>query len=428
MFNNIFFIINIWLILELCNWFLYLLIYVNIANPKLMKLKEEDIQKIIKRIDDLTKDEIEYVLKGCIIYDKKNHKSIDTINLEINNLSNIEIINLIGYSLFGQEIDDYLYKNNKLLIIKNIILKLENKLGYKFINNNNNRYLYRKWGSNFINFSIRPLCLQIPIRLLVTLIHYYFIILLGFKYKINNKIGFMYNLSDPKKDTLIFIHGFGFGYIPFIDILKKLNQQYNLIIVILPNISSYNYYDDLNFIYFPPLNKINNTIYNFLEENKQKNIILLAHSFGTYITQILRKDNRQLLFKKIIMVDPIIFWIGCFKMSIYIDKPSINVDSIQNIIWDHTINYLIYQCLYLKFVCYRVMFGPDFLIYDSNELNNTNITIILEKNDYIIPAELLYNKIKNNVTCYYIDNDDAIHGSILRDTKYLDNIMNIIKN
>ena len=41
------------------------------------------------------------------------------------------------------------------------------------------------------------------------------------------------------------------------------------------------------------------------------------------------------------------------------------------------------------------MFGPDFLVYSSKELENKNIMLVLEKDDLVIPSELLYFKIKN---------------------------------
>ena len=147
-----------------------------------------------------------------------------------------------------------------------------------------------------------------------------------------------------------------------------------------------------------------------------------------YIFKIIRKNNNSPQFQKIILIDPIIFWIGCFKMSLHIDNPFIKKYPLSNYIIDNFCSFVIYQCIYLKYVLFRVMFGPDFWIYDSTELKNTNIVIILEKNDYIIPAQLLYDKIKNDVCCHYFNNDDMTHGTILMDNKYITNLLNIIDN
>ena len=153
---------------------------------------------------------------------------------------------------------------------------------------------------------------------------------------------------------------------------------------------------------------------------KVKNINILSHSFGTYITQIIRNDTRNNIIDKIILVDPIIFWIGCFKMSLYIDKIAQRGTSVISWILEILTNYLIYRCLYLRYICYRVMFGPDFLIYDSSELEGKNIMLVLEYNDQVIPSDILYEKIKNtNISYYYLNN--AEHGSVLLSSKF-DNI------
>lgn len=426
MFNYLY-LLKIWLVLEFVNWITYLLIYINIISPKFMKYKEVDTHKIINRVDKLNKEEIEHVIGGCIIYDKISHTDVDVSKLIIQNLSKREVIDLIGYSLFGLEIKD-IYASVKLPIILKLVKKIETKLGYSFGFSNSNRYLYRKWGSNFIKFSFRPLILQIPLKIFINSIHFLFIFYLGFKWEQINKIGFLSKNIDTNKKNIIFIHGLGFGYVPYFQMLMELDKKYNLIIIVLPNISSYNYYDDINYAYFPPLSLISNTMYDFLESKKISNSILLAHSFGTYITQFLRKDERSTLFTKIVLVDPIIFWIGCFKMSLHVENPFIKKYPITMYLIDNLLSFMIYHCLYLKYVCFRVMFGPDFWIYDANELkDDKNIVIVLEKNDYIIPANLIYEKIKNFVKCHYLNTDDMYHGTILMDKKHTSKLIEIIE-
>lgn len=429
MLEELIYFLKYWSILELINWFIYLYIYINLISPKFMYYKNKDTEKIIQRINKLSKTELEYILKGSIAYDKINHLSIDTLNFNLEDLSKKEVINMIGFTLFGINIEK-IYSSSKFKLIYNLLEKIEKKLNYNFKTNSNDRYLYKGWGLNYIKFNFRPLFIQVPLRIIINCIHYWFVYKLNFKYEINknNKLSFLYKNNDSNKKTIFFIHGFGFGYIPYIQTLLELNKTYNLIIIILPNISSYTYYDDINYTYFPPLNDIKNSIYNFLEENNFNNIILLSHSFGTYITQILRTDSRSSIFNKIILVDPIIFWVGCFKMTLHVNNPLVRRYPYYQYIIDNAINFLIYQCIYLKYVCFRVMFGPDFWIYDASELLNTNVTIILEKGDYVIPAELLYNKIKNYVKCYYIDDDDALHGSIIIEKNYINKLIEIIEN
>jgi pimeloyl-ACP methyl ester carboxylesterase len=391
-----------------------------------MKYKEVDTIKIIEKIDKLSKEEIEYVIGGCVVYDKISHCYVNITKLDISKLSKIEIINLIGFSLFGLDIQD-IYSSKKFQIILKIVGLIENKLGYNFDLVNEDRYLYRKWGSNFIKFSFRPLILQIPLKIIIGLVHMLFTFVLGFKWEIHNQIGFLSKKIDPNKKNLVFIHGLGFGYIPYFRTLIELNKKYNLIIMVLPNISSYNYYADLNYAYFPPLSHLSDTFYNFMEKKNILNTLVLSHSFGTYISQILRKDTRSNILNKIIMVDPIIFWIGCFKMSLHIENPFIKKYPLSKYLIDNLISFMIYQCLYLKYVCFRVMFGPDFWIYDANELIDSNITIILEKGDYVIPAELLHEKL-HKIKHFYFDSDDMSHGSVLMEKKYVEELINIIES
>ncbi len=426
----IFIYLKYWAFIELINWFVFLYIYVNILTPRYLYFKNKDTEKIIKRIDKLTKNEIEYVLTGCIIYDKINHYDVlNPENIKVSELSKDEIINIIGYSLFGIDILD-IKAHSKYNLVLEIVKKLENKLQINFQDNGYDRFLYRKWGSNFIKFTWRPVCMQIPIRLLFNSIHYYMMFFKGFKYSVceKTKLSFMYKLSDPNRKTVMFIHGFGFAYIPYIKILLELEKKYNLIILVLPNVSSYRYYDDLISMYFPPLKNIKESVYSFLQKNYVNDCIILSHSFGTYISQIINKDDRNKIFKKIIMVDPIIFWIGCFKMSLHIDNPLVRKKPYYKYFYDNLINFLIYQCIYLKYICYRVMFGPDFWIYNSKELIGSNLFMVIQKNDNVIPAELIYNKIKDKPGVYYLDKEDALHGSILMDSNYRPIIHNIIDN
>ena len=314
-------IFKYWLIFELINWFTYLFMYIKIISPKFLKYKENDTIKIIERIDKLNKNEIEHIIGGCVIYDKISHSNIDYNNYEISKMSKIEIINLIGYSLFGIEIND-IYSSSKLITIIELTKKIEHKLGYEFVIDDLDRYLYRKWGSNFIKFSFRPLILQIPLKIFINSIHLLFTLYLGYKWEQHNKIGFLSKTIDPQKKNLVFIHGLGFGYVPYFQILMELNKKYNLIIIVLPNISSYTNYDRFNFDfdYFPQISQLADTFYYFLKLKNINDTMILSHSFGTYITQFLRKDDRSKIFSKIILVDPIIFWIGCFKMSLIVKR------------------------------------------------------------------------------------------------------------
>ena len=422
--------IRYWLLFELINWFIYLIIYINILTPRYLYLKNKDTEKIVTRLDKLSKSELEYVIKSCIIYNKDTHRDIGDIKeIDINNIIIDEITNIIGYSLFGIEISE-IKTHSKFNEIMGIVKNIEKMLEINFKTELKDKYLYRRWGSDFIKFSFRPLFLQIPIRSLINFFHYYLTLKLNFKYHVCNetKISYLYKIDDPNKKTLIYIHGFGLGYIPYHKIILELEKKYNIILIVLPNLSAYRFYDEITYIYFPSLSNIKESIYTFLNKSKISDCVLLSHSFGTYIARILEQDSRSIIFSKNIMIDPIIFWIGCFKMSLYISNPLIKKKSYIEYYIDILIKFIIYECIYHKYVCYRAMFGPDFWIYNSKELVNSKLTMIFEKGDYIIPAELIYNKVKDKIKCHYIDDINAVHGSILIESKYMKEAIDIIDN
>jgi hypothetical protein len=103
-------------------------------------------------------------------------------------------------------------------------------------------------------------------------IHLLFTVYLGFNWEQIDKIGFLSKKIDPNKKNIIFIHGLGFGYVPYFQMLMELSKKYNLFIIVLPDISSYNYYDDLNSGLFPENKIIVDSFYNWAEQHKIINL------------------------------------------------------------------------------------------------------------------------------------------------------------
>lgn len=418
-------IMIIYLFFEFINWLIHWINYIKIINPMDFFYKKDALKKIIKRIHYLSKEEIEYIIKHSILYNKITHSPIDIDNFDIKTLTRMEIFYFITNSL-------YCLKKKKItelslieiIYVNKILENLENKLNIKFNDIKINRFLYRRWGHNFIKFNFRPLILKIILYIIGKISYLYFTIILKYKYYKcdQSKICYLYNINDPNKKIILFIHGFGIGYIPYIKKLFLLNKKYNLIIVTLPNISGFTY----NNSFFPSNKIVIDSFYNFFSKMNIKNINILSHSFGTYITEIIRKDSRSELFiDKIIMIDPVIFWIGYFKMNVYIDNPYVDNSTYLSLFIGSFFNYYVYQCLYLKFICFRLMFGPAFWIYDISEIEDKKILLVLEKDDYVIPADIIYNKLLNKrVNYYYIDH--AVHGSVLLDSNFDNIFTNII--
>jgi hypothetical protein len=402
----------------------------------------------MNEINNCKKDDIVNIIKASITYEKSNMVKKNYDGLEIENLSLREINNIIKINILCGKYE------NKVNIIREII---ENKLdikfdgtdkmladtsgapsastgysfvdtsgapsastGYSFVDQslslksvkdkNLNRYIIDDWYSNYFYFSFFPLFLSLIQKIILNSIHYYMMYYLKFNYKIceNNSLGILYNNNNKNKKTILFIHGFGFGYFPYINSLLRLHKDYNLIIIILPNISSFLYSKD----YLFDNNKIKNSILNFIKKNKYKKIITLSHSFGTIISNILIKDKKFNMINKNILIDPVYFFTSYYKIKKHAEFPCYNKNNFILYLIDNFINYLIYDSIYLKHICYRYLCGPkDWDFYDNKNYNKS--VFIFHKYDYVIDAESIYNKLKDNSESYLIETDYATHGTVL---------------
>ena len=406
-------ILLIWSILEFTNWINYIFIYFKLLKTTKKSINEKQINNFINEIKNSNKDEIENIIISSISHEKnflikKNYEKFENLKLSLTDI-NFIIKKYILCNKLEHRIDE----------IREII---ENKLDIKFIDSNNN-YIINNWGEIFIYFTFIPLFLSLFIKSVSSLIHYYLIYFLKFKYEIfdNNSLGILHNGYDPNKKTILFIHGFGFGYIPYINSLIQLQKNYNLILIILPNISYYLYSSDILF----DDNKIINLIYNFIKKYNYNKITLLSHSFGTFIAHMLMIDKRSKIIKKNISIDPIYFFTNYNKIQNHAEFPCYNKTNFILYLFDSFINYLIYDSIYLKYICYRYLCGPKYWIYKCNNFNR--YIFIFHKHDYVINAEAIYDKIKNETESYFLDTNNSTHGTILFNNKIFYKLIELIE-
>ena len=386
--------------IEIINFFILYYIYIKHNKSKNVIHSKYEIQQIIKELSKLNKNEIEHILKGCILN--------ANANIDINELNYIEIKN-ICYSLIGK---------NHIKNIDRIINLIENKLEHKFVNNDKNRFIYAKWGNNDIGLNYKPFLFKLPIVLYYHVNHFFIKNYFNYHICYKTDIHFLYNLSNEKNKTILFIHGFGFSYVPYINYLMELNKTYNIIILIIPIISNNTIYN-LN-CNFPSDKNLQNTIYEFLLSNKIYNCNIIAHSFGTYISNVILNDDRNYIFNKIILFDPVIYSFSYIK-TIKVIEDNKNYTSF----FDLFIDYFIFKCFYVKYMSYRHIENNN-LIYDFKKIKN-NILIILEEKDNIIPVDL----IKKQLIKYkkkFIEIPNTYHGQIFFDEKYKNLFFGIINN
>jgi len=406
-------------ILEFCNWINYIIIYHKLLKPQKKIINQQQINSLINAIKNTSKNELENILKTSISYDINKFDSISD-EVDISTLSLNEINNIIRNNILCNQ---YLDKINDIREI------IENKLNLKFSNldSDNNKYIVYEWGKTYFNFTFNPLILTLIIKTIFNFLHYMMIYIYKFNYKVvdNNSIGFLYNNYDPTKKTLLFIHGFGFSYFPYFPVLLKLSKTYNIIIVILPNISYFLYSSQNVFLL---KNKLNNLIYDFLISHNYNNIVIISHSFGSLISSILFKDKRSSLFQKNISIDPIYFYKDYCKIHKHAENPCYSKNNIFQYLFDKLINFLIYNSIYLKNISYRYFCGPTYWIYDSTDVINDKFIFIFHKYDYVVSAETVYDNIKDFTKSFMIDTPDSSHGNILFNSHKYHHLINLIEN
>ena len=393
-------ILYCYFIIEILSFLYYFYEYVkNILPNKNNNFTIEEQRNVISNISGLNKDELLYVLRECIGYDKTTHDDYNRDKFNINDLSKKEIIKIIKYSILNS--DDDIYVNDMLEYI-------ENKCDVKFKNNKKDRYICSRWGMNFINFHYRFLIFNILIKIVVNVFHYYMLFLKKYEfYKCNkSNISYLYK-NNNKKENVLFIHGFGIGYIPYIKKINYICEQYNIIILIIPNISGY-YYGMM-----PNKEIISNSVNNFMNLKNIKEYNILAHSFGTYISQLICQYDIENKIKKIIYIDPIIFWLSFYKMCDFNIKTKYLENKTYNTyLFDILIFYIVNSDIYINNICFREMKAFDFLITEPSK----NSLYVIGKKDYLIEARVLYNKYKDFKNIIFLENTE--HGDVFLSSQY----------
>ena len=225
-------------------------------------------------------------------------------------------------------------------------------------------------------------------------------------YNLEGNISFLYR-NNGKKDTIMVIHGFGIGYIPYLSKINLLNKKYNIIILILPNISGY--YNNI----FPNIDVITNSIDKFLEMKKINKYYILSHSFGTFISQIILNSDKNNKIMKIIKIDPIIFWISSFSILNFThNKDHIDYSFSYKSIYNVLINIFVNSDIYVNYICHRLLYPFDFLIINTDN----KVKYYISREDRILDTNILYNMYKNDTNVEFIDNVE--HGDIITNSEY----------
>ena len=368
-------------------------------------------------VNELNNEELKMWIRNAFSYNKASDKTY-YIPIELENIPRNKILKWVSYNIYYKSL--WQLSENEINNASIVLQKIEDKLDVKFVDIMDPSIYFLKFGNNKIECEYRP---SIVHNLLGMMKHicYFSLYLLGFdKYKINNSNLVYFHYNNPKNiETVLFIHGLGFGIEPYLYYILKLRKTVNLIVLILPNISNMEYIESIKDIkyndLFPEYNSWRNIIKNILIKHNIDKINLIAHSFGTVIAGILLKD--EFLYKKIdkkILIEPVCFINKSYKTFRYINEPKEGNYGVTSQIF----NSIVYKDIYLRYVTQRFLYGPEFWITDFDILSKNSLVIVSE-NDQIVPSDEIYEKMKkHNIECIYIKK--AHHAEVFMTDEFND--------
>lgn len=328
------------------------------------------------------------------------------------------VYNLYFKSL--SQLDDHELENSR-----RVLSKIEDKIKFKFDGTKDMKFL--KFGTKDIDSNYRPILIQ-PILKTIRKISYGVLKVEGFQ-KLRTTHGILYfyhKNSNPGANTVMFIHGLGFGITPYLSFIKNMKKDNNVITLVLPNISNmdfhagYHHFEDQHL--FPSYENWKEDIKQIIITHNVDKFDTIGHSFGTVIMGIMINDGWiEPKMDKKIFIDPVCFIDDSYKIYRYIDNPNHGTaDSLVNDVF----NVMIYRDIYVRYATQRFIYGPQFWIFDYDKLSSTKNLVILSNNDQMVPIDSVYKRLmKHNIPCIMVHG--AYHAEIFTTTTY-DSVLNSI--
>lgn len=416
--------IFIWIAFEIMHYIYYLFVHYFISKKKYYEQKDD--KKITHYwmknyiINTLTKKELKDLIEDAFVnknYGAKTIVSLDQIKYE-NMLKWTSHIIFIK-SMWQLTREQYIYA-------KEILYKIELKLGVTFsVGKNSDLYVLR-FGNNKIKASWKPFIYYLISRLIKYSVYMY-LYMKGYRCIRSKLSGVAYFIKQNPKHSkyTFFIHGFGFGVVPNMKLIDSLSQNSNVIFPILPNISNiefHSYFDKMTYnTLFPEYNLWIQDFEMLIDTFKIKKCDMVGHSFGTIILNMLKKHHAfKSCINKTVYIDPVCFLDGIYKMYRYINNP---FDK-RSVTFSYFLDYFVYHDIYIRYITHRFIYGPEYWIKDYNEINKDNL-IVISENDQLVPIEILKNKLDQN-GIKYIYVPKAQHADILLYRKYIKYINEIL--
>jgi hypothetical protein len=224
--------------IEICGYIYYLHQKNFIKKKRYFKSSNKIDHKWMERYicEELEPNEVRDWIKNSISYNFSEEDSYYS-NVPLDEIPRNKMLKWLAYHLYFKSLwqlsDDELDNSNKIL------LRLEDRISYKFKEIHDNRIYFLKFGNNHIKCRYRPILIYGGFKLLKNIV-YYLLMSYGFsKYVMpNSGVVYLYYNNKDKDNTTIFIHGLGIGITPYINFILKLRDRGNVLIPIIPNISN----------------------------------------------------------------------------------------------------------------------------------------------------------------------------------------------
>ena len=397
------------------NFFQRLLNFVSKKKYRDIEVKTNWYENYILNV--LTAEELKVWLRNVFSY---NYSLNDTyyIPIELVNIPRNKLLKWISYNLFFKSM--WQITKEQIDYADTMLRKIESKIEIKFPNSIDDSIYFLKFGNNKIECAYRPslICSILDTMKDISYISLYLFNFTKYKVKDTDIVYFYYHCSDKSK-TVLFIHGLGFGIEPYMYYILRLINKFNLIVLILPNISNMEYRRYINNItydkIFPEYNTWRKVIMGVITKHNISELNIIGHSFGTIIAGILLQDDKiSKLIKKKVFIEPVCFVDKSYKIFRYINEPKEGNYGTVSKLW----NVFIYKDIYLRYVTQRFLYGPEFWIKDYKILSGNSLIILSEK-DQVVPSDELYEKMKaHSVECLYLKG--AYHADMFMSDEYED--------
>lgn len=354
-------------------------------------------------LNELNEEELRVMIKKSVRMEEKEEIStIEEIRKE-------DMQRWVSYYIYYRNIEELNEEEREH--VEYILRQIEKKLKVKFKEDDNRIICISRFGKNEIKTTYKPLIVYTSLNIAKNW-NYMKMYMSGFKRYTTkkSKITYMHYYKEENTKTTMFIHGLGFGIMPYQSYIEELREKSNLIIPILPNISNMEYTSYFTNLkdeeLFPPYEVWREDIGAILNKHGIEKLDIVGHSFGTIIMGILLKDkeiNRRV--EKRIFIDPVCFIEKSYKIYNYIDEPYVGEN-----VWTNTVfNKLIYNDVYVRYVMQRYLYGPEFWILDYEKMEKA--LIVLSMDDKIVPSNALHKRLtKKGVPC--ITAAEAKHSDI----------------